>query len=139
VRRLIAAVIVLLLWVGVAHAQPTRPVTSERFDDYLKAHEQRHTLETIAVDIARQSIEFRLGEMNNLRAQINMERGQFATRMEFQTRSQAVDDRLNKIEQSLASMQSANLTWIAALGVFFTVVQIGLRFLPAMQPKAKER
>jgi len=132
-------VLALLLCSGVVSAQPTRAVTSERFDDYVSSHAREHALINEALTRARETTNFRLEGMNELRSQINTERGQYATRAAFDTQRQTTDDRLNKIEQSVASMQSANLTWIAALGVFFTVVQIGLRFLPAMQPKAKER
>lgn len=138
-RHVLPAALVLLLCAGVASAQPTRPVTSERFDDYAQSHAREHALINEALTRARETTNFRLEGMNELRAQINTERGQYATRAAFDTQRQTTDDRLNKIEQGIASMQSANLTWMAALGVFFTAVQIGLRFLPSMQPKAKER
>jgi hypothetical protein len=126
------------LFVGVVDAQPTRPVSSERFDDYVASHAREHVLMNEALTRARETTDFRLEGMNELRSQINTERGQYATRAAFDTQRQTTEERLNKIEQAQASMQSANLTWMAALGVFFTIVQLALRFLPIGYSKPKE-
>lgn len=108
-----------------------RPLSTERFEDYTRGHQEKHDLEREALTRARETIDFRLREMNELRSQINLERGTYVTRIAFQVQ----EERLNKIEQAQASAQSYNLTWMAAMGVIFTIVQVGLRFLPAKPNK----
>jgi CHASE3 domain sensor protein len=110
------------------------PVTTQRFEDFIKAHQREHELIKEAVDEARDSVNLRLEGMNELRAQIDKERGQYVIRTAYDTYKDAQEQRLNKIEKSLATMQSANTTWLIAIGIFFTIVQIVLRFVPLGKP-----
>jgi hypothetical protein len=112
--------------ISTAQSGATRPVSTERFEDYIRSHQHDHDLEREALTRARETTDARLGEMNNLRAQINLERGVYVTRVQYD----AMVERMNKIEQQQASMQSATVTWSAAIGVFFAVVMAALRFMP---------
>jgi hypothetical protein len=121
--------------ISTVQSQSTRPVSTERFEDYIRAHMHEHDLEREALTRARETTDARLGEMNNLRAQLNLERGVYVTRVQYDAQL----DRIGRIEQQLASVQSANVTWTAAVGLFFTVVMIGLRFMPSKPPKDDKR
>lgn len=113
---------------------PTRPVSSERFEDYTRGHQEKHDLEREALTRARETTELRLREMNNLRDQINTERGQYVTRLQYE----AIADRMNKIEQAQSSMQGTNAGYVVALGIFFAVLQVALRFVLPQQKKDSE-
>lgn len=104
---------------------PTRGVSTERFEDYTRSHMEKHDLEREALTRARETTELRLREMNNLRDQINTERGQYVSRLAYD----GMVDRINKIEQRQSASEGANTAYIVGLGVFFTVIQIAMRFL----------
>ena len=127
---LCAAAVLLFLPVVDAQSLSTRPVTTERFEDYVRAHAHEHELIDRALAVARDSTNFRLEGMNDLRSQITTERGQYATRIAVETLREGMEGRLNKIEQAQSAAASASAVWAIVLGVFFTFVQVALRFLP---------
>jgi hypothetical protein len=110
------------------------PVTTQRFEDFIKAHQREHELEQLALGEARTNIDQRLRGMNEIREQINKERGQYVDRDVFDAKLGIFDERFNKLEKSVTQIQSANATWLIAIGVFFTLVQIVLRFVPIGKP-----
>lgn len=137
--RTIAGAVILCGLIGELQAQApssSQYMTTQRFDDYLRAHQQEHALEAQALQVARQTVDQRLTEMNNLRTQITSERGMFITRAEHDTLRadmQVADarsrDDIGKVNQELASLRATNTTWTIALGVFFTMTQIGIQFV----------
>src|SRR5690349_11973330 len=129
--------VLVLLWPVVVAAQGRPSIAEQRFEDYVQAHAREHALEAAAVRAAKEAIDVRLGEMNNLRAQITAERGQFITRNEHEAlRSEVLiadqrsQERIGALESQVAGLRSAAVAWGAALGIFFTIIQVALRFLP---------
>lgn len=100
------------------------------FDEYRKGHAREHKLEENARVEARRGMERRLNEMNELRRQIDRERGTFQTKGEAQLMFDRLADRLNKIEQVQAAAASASITWTVAIGLFFTVLTVGMKLWP---------
>ncbi len=114
---------------GPGSASPTNPgayVTTQRFEDYTRAHEREHELIAQAIVEARRTVDLRLEGMNDLRQQITTERAAYATAAGAETLRQRID----KLEQAQAAQAGSNATWTIVLGVFFTVLQLGMRFLP---------
>jgi len=131
------AAITLVVLAGVvtlAAAQggngPSSVVTTQRFDDYVKAHAKQHELEAQAVDLAKQAIDIRLGMMNELRAQINTERGSYQSAGEAKIQMSSVELRLRALEQAQAAQAGSNVTWAAAIAAFIVIVQIALQYFP---------
>lgn len=118
------------------------PVSTQRFEDYVRAHAREHELYSETLKAAKAAVDIRLESMNELREQINAERGRYETkdasemlRLRADERNQRFQERMNLMEQELTSMlarhegsRATTVMWIAGIGVFFTLVQIVLRF-----------
>jgi len=104
------------------------------------AHKREHALEMQAILVARESIDRRLTEMNELRSQINSERGEFMTRAMFDAKFEALaakievaadtlDARLNSLENARSNFEGR----IWAVGAIFAgsivLIQVGLSIL----------
>ncbi len=114
---------------GPSSTSPTNPggyVTTQRFEDYTRAHEREHELIAQAIVEARRTVDMRLEGMNDLRQQITNERAGFAT----SAGAEALRQRIDKLEQAQAAAAGSNATWTIVLGVFFTILQLVMRFLP---------
>lgn len=81
-------------------------------------HMHVHELEREALDKAETAVNSRLEGMNELRAQINTERGTYATRDYVDTVNSSTDGRLRRLENS----RSYAIGWVAAVGIAFSVV-----------------
>lgn len=101
----------------------------QRFVDYVKAHRREHELMDKALEKEDENNEFRLEVLNGHAETMMRERTLYEradTAEAYRLRS---DERLNTIEQAISGMRSAQFAWLTALGVFFTVVQVALRFI----------
>lgn len=105
------------------------PVTTERFEDYIKHHAREHELIMEGFSAQKKADDIRIDRLNELRQDVEKDRGQFQPVIAAELIRQRTEERLGSIEQQIAGMRSAQLTWMAALGIFFTLVQIALRFL----------
>ena len=72
-----------------------------------------------ALGYARKDIDRRLEEMNQLRAQINAERGSFMTRLEYEAKHQT-------LISAISSLQKFQYTVLGALTVFQLLVGVVL-------------
>jgi len=118
------------------------PVSTQRFEDYIRAHAREHELYSETLRAAKAAVDIRLESMNELREQINSERGRYETkdaadmaRLRTDERGQRFQERMNIMEQDITAMKgrhegsrTATIMWIAGVGVFFTLVQILLKF-----------
>lgn len=141
---LVVVPLLLLLWAVVVWGGPqagTQPpgsaqvpagtfVTTQRFEDYVRAHQREHELLTVQVDEAKKVVDLRLEAMNQLRDQIEKERGGYQPRAESTLTRERVEERLNKLEQAVSTEASARVTWTAAIALFFMIVTVALRFMP---------
>jgi hypothetical protein len=107
-------------------ANPTAMVSTQRFEDYIRAHEREHEMLNQAIGVAKQTTDQRLEGMNELRAQITQERAAYATSVGVE----ALRQRIDKLEQAQASQAGSSATWVIVVGVFFTILQLAMRFLP---------
>ena len=85
-------------------------------DSQFKAHNE-------AINLARANIELRLSAMNELREQINRERGQYLTRDRFDASHIAIESRLANLDKFAANIQGR----IWAMGAVVVVIQILLQ------------
>ena len=102
---------------------------SERWN----AHRREHALEekslqesreamASALQVASDNIDRRLDEMNELRAQINTERGAYLTRLEYDAKHEQLVTRVQAMETTLAGL-TGRITILAALaGIMVSVI-----------------
>ena len=76
-----------------------------------RLHMKVHRQEQFARDKAEASVNARLDGMNELRTQINTERGQYATTDKTDAIHSSIDGRLKALEQS----KSQVIGWVAAI------------------------
>jgi hypothetical protein len=105
------------------------------------AHDKEHVSLQRAVDTAVGTLDVRLSEMNQFRAQIQEERGAFLTKSEYESRHRELETRLattkDVVDKRIAALEIAksNLDGrIWALGAALTIVTIlvnmAFRFWP---------
>jgi hypothetical protein len=92
-------------------------------DDRFKAHNREHELISKSIVRAREVVDNRLEGMNELRAQINSERGQFVERQNFDTYKDGIATQMGAIASRIGSLES-RLTTIAAVAAFLMPVAI---------------
>jgi response regulator of citrate/malate metabolism len=102
-----------------------RPVTTERFEDYLKSHLREHKMLRSQIKVAAENVDRRLAEMNEMRAQINSERGLSASR----ELHDALAAKVAEVETRQAEAQKATMTWILAITLFLGAIQAAVHFL----------
>ena len=80
-----------------------RDSESKRWDDLfsiLREHlEQLRVADKEAINIAREAVDRRLGEMNNMREQINQERGTFVRMDWYESKHKEIESRVSKLEE----------------------------------------
>lgn len=97
-------------------------------DGRWEAHMREHEQSNVAIDTARNEVNRRLAEMNELRAQINVERGEYLSRHEYEAKHDALIERINSMERSRANLEGR--FW--AIGAAVVVIQLVIRFLPGI-------
>ncbi len=98
----------------------------EYMDQRWKAHRVEHDQQQVALDRARDEVNRRLAEMNDLRRQITDERADFLTRAEYEAKHEALIERIGSMERSRANLEGR--MW--AIGAVFVMIQVIIRFLP---------
>ena len=92
------------------------------------SHERVHVLEQDAIGLARAAIEAKLEGMNELRAQINTERGQYVTRAIYDAQMDVLrnstDSRLKLLEQSKSNIEGR--MWMMGAGISGAVLELNL-------------
>jgi uncharacterized protein YPO0396 len=106
-----------------------RPLSTERFEDYIRHHKREHELIREALEAARVANEYRMEGINASRKQYEHDRTQFMRVDVANTRYGHVDERLRKVENELSSRSGSTIIWVSAIGIIFVVIQIALRFL----------
>lgn len=74
-----------------------------------------------ALRLARVDVDRRLAELNQLRSEVTQDRGQFVLKDIHYTWKETVEKRLSAIE-------TRAITWTAAIGLFFVVVGLVMKF-----------
>lgn len=88
--------------------------TSERWIAHLREHKLEQRAVQIAVDVAERvrvltavEMDRRLHSMNELRAQIEQERGMYLTRVEYEAKHEQLITRCGVIEARIQAMETA--------------------------------
>ena len=91
------------------------------FDAKLKSVKQ-------AVRVAKTENDRRLEELNNLRKEYSEDRGKYVLLEIFNSQSNQFSKDFQIVTNRLTAIETRIITWTAALGFFFTLLQIGLAF-----------
>jgi len=75
-----------------------------------------------AVDLAHSNLDARLNTLNELRSEVLEDRHLFVTRELYDRLQSDVDANTNR----LTVIETRSVTWTAALGVVFVILQIGM-------------
>ena len=96
---------------------------------WIRGHELIHKAESHALEIAKNDINRRLDEMNELRKQITSERGEFLRReiydREHASLREAMDLRIKALENTKANLEGR--LW--AIGAGISILVVGLELL----------
>lgn len=97
-------------------------------EQWQTAHGEVHVLEQKALDIAKAGINARLEEMNNLRAQVESERGRYLSREVYDEQHAAlrdgIDARLKLLETAKSNLEGR--IWMMGAGISGAVVVLNL-------------
>jgi len=104
----------------------TDPVTTQRFEDYVCYHRREHELLKSAQDAAKQAGDLRLEGLNHLRREVERDRQAFMPKAEADLINRNIEERLRKVENQSSSQKAVSVVWIIAVGIIFTIVQIGV-------------
>ncbi len=74
----------------------------------------------------REEIERRLTALNELRAEVTKDRDQYVLKASYEPTIKQLADWKSIINDRITIIETRSYTWNAALGVFFTLLQIGL-------------
>ncbi len=84
---------------------------------------------TKALEIAKSNIELRLNAMNELREQINSERGKYLSRDVYDRINDVTDKRLQALELFSANIQGKIWMFMAVMGAITTCITIVITIL----------
>jgi hypothetical protein len=94
-----------------------------------------------ATNVAKREVDRRLNEMNQLRKQIESERGRFVEREYYDQAHKNLETQVNSLDRRVSAMEGGNqikastIGWgLAAAGVFVTVVVVVVNLLTAGGP-----
>lgn len=97
---------------------------------------QAHTNTQTATDLASSALEKRLDAMNEFRNQLRDQTGTFATKEQLDavrnlsaSEGSSRSERIVKIENEMSNWRGRGATAMAAIGIFFTLVQVALHFV----------
>ncbi len=93
----------------------------------------KHEAMSSAIELAREEVDRRLGELNQLRREVIDDREQFVSKLQFDPMMKerdawrdAIGERINLLGDRLTRIETKGHTWTVAIGMFFVVLQIAL-------------
>jgi hypothetical protein len=100
----------------VHDALPVLTVRVAVIEEWLKSHPETHRLEGVALAVAKVATDLRLESMNNLRLQIDSERGSFVARELYDREHTRVREEITNLRQQTADDKRfmVNMTWYEA-------------------------
>lgn len=107
-----------------------RTHTIDAYEHLEKLLTQRFDFADKAVGVALKSIDERLAGMNEFRETLKDQNATFATRAEEEAKATLVNEKLAALEKVQNIAQGKSLQTTFFIGIFFTILQIALRFLP---------
>ena len=100
----------------------------QRFEDLKEAHGREQVLLKEQLSEYKLTIEKKHLEMNEVRRQINDERGQYETRLHSDARFDGVSGRVSAVEQAVSSLNGRMIGLGAGITVFMFLIQMAFRF-----------
>ena len=82
-----------------------------------------------ALDLKSKDLENRLHALNELRAEVIRDRMMFLTKETYDIKTAGYDVWCAGIDKKVVAIETKILTWTAALGVFFVMIQLFLHYL----------
>jgi hypothetical protein len=82
-----------------------------------------------ALDLAKEELSRRLELLNEHRKETINDRNQFVKSQLFDSKIEGYDIRLRNIDKRLDVIETRSITWTAAVGVFFLILNVVLYFL----------
>jgi len=96
---------------------------------YKRAHEKEHELLNQNIVLARDALDVRLEHMNEFRAQVLSDRGEFVNKDKFDLTHAALIDRVSQLERDSAAFRGRMLGIGSAVTVMLIILQVALRFM----------
>ena len=82
-----------------------------------------------AVAARTQDLERRLEGLNQLRQEVIRDRETFLEKKVYDIKTQGYDSWCSDISKRITIIETRSVTWTAAIGLFFVLVQIALHFI----------
>jgi len=93
-----------------------------------RADELRHEAADARIQKANEVLDYRLEEMNNFRAQINLERADYLRREMYDRENAALSDRVKSLEIVRGEQAGRTAAYASMVGVVVIIVQVVLHF-----------
>jgi hypothetical protein len=95
---------------------------------YARAEDLRHEAGDAKIQKANEVLDYRLEEMNNFRAQINQERGDYLRRDMYDRENAALSDRVKSLEIVHGEQSGRAAAYASMVGLVVVLVQVVLHF-----------
>ena len=82
-----------------------------------------------AIDVKTAELDRRLLLLNELRGDVVRDREQFVRRDAYTARAESIDKWVFTTEQRITAIETRSVVWMAAIGVFFALLQIAAHVL----------
>jgi hypothetical protein len=130
-KKLIIFIIVIILVLPISLSSLASNVTlKDYFDIRIKEHERRDDVRFQLMDKALQlqqtELERRLEGLNQLRLEVTKDREQFQNKLLSDTKWKDIDVWRQDMSNRVTIIETRSVVWTAALGIFFTLLQIGI-------------
>jgi len=83
------------------------------------------TAQQRALELHSTEIDRRLAELNKVREEQIHDRILYVLKTTYDPAHRDLETRLGQLGNRVTTIESGNKTWIAAIGIFFTIIQIG--------------
>lgn len=104
----------------------------EHFDSILLEREKQQELHfnliQEALKLSSSNLEKRLETLNELRQSVEKDRVEFVRQETYNIKTTFYDNWCRGVDYKLTQIETSQRTWIIAIGVFFTVLQIVLKY-----------
>ncbi len=101
---------------------------AEMLDAHARADDLRHAAGDAKIQKASEVLDYRLAEMNNFRAQINQERGEYLRREMYEREQAALAERVKILEIVRGEQSGKTAAYASMVALAVIVVQVVLHF-----------
>jgi len=105
-----------------------RDYVKELLEEHNKQNDLRFQSQAEAIEAAGVELERRLDVLNHLRATVEQDRSAFVKNETYAVKTAYYDNWCRAVDEKLTVLNTRSVTWTAAVGIAFTLVQIALHF-----------